>query len=582
MLPKSITTFIKGALILAPPLLIGLLIFRGGVDVPVMDEWDGTAPLFEKMADGSLRFGDFYAQHNEHRILFPRLIFFALGRLTHWDVRAEFWAIWLLTLTCLFNIWRIAHLRNSVSMFWLLFAASLLLFNPQNVANFLWGFQLGFLLPLACITASIWMAAYLSYPFNFLAAIILCTICTFSIGGGFTSWLLTTPILLFAQRQSNSPASKKWWVTWVILFCLELVAYFWGYKKPPYHPPIWWFLWHPIVAAEYILSFFGGPFSRGPNLPPVPVALSTGGLLLVMLLIAALYIWKKWSDRSLLCEVLPWLVLAMVSVTYAILIMIGRAGFGSDQARSARYLPFAVMLPIALLGLGPLIYSHWAHLASTRGLWVAKGSLALSILVLAFFTAMSFVGGLPFWPMYQQLGGYRKTLVAFINVLPETNGLAATVGRPSTVKTAVNVLNRIGYWRPPLIRSNLIGDIASEADASASGGFQFNEGEPGWINAGGSVFLPNQQRPADAILITCDNAAARGKPQICAITAVGSSYKMAGLRALWNASALRLTWNSRFPRGRLPKGQYFYLEAWAFNADKSRAYRLPGDAFLLQ
>src|SRR6185312_1721096 len=118
MLPKTITIFIKGLLILAPPLLIGILIFRNGVDLPILDEWDGTAPLFEKMADGSLGFGDFYSQHNEHRIFFPRLIFFALGRLTHWDVRAELWVIWLLTLICLFNVWQIARHQNLPSIFW--------------------------------------------------------------------------------------------------------------------------------------------------------------------------------------------------------------------------------------------------------------------------------------------------------------------------------------------------------------------------------------------------------------------------------------------------------------------------------
>src|ERR1044071_6817393 len=109
MLPESITKFVKLLLILAPPLLIGILILRNGVDVPVLDEWDGTAPLFEKMADGSLRLGDFYAQHNEHRIFFPKLIFFALGRLTHWDIRAELWVIWVVALVCLFSIWRITR-----------------------------------------------------------------------------------------------------------------------------------------------------------------------------------------------------------------------------------------------------------------------------------------------------------------------------------------------------------------------------------------------------------------------------------------------------------------------------------------
>ena len=185
MLPKSIATFIKGVLILAAPLLIGLLVFKNGVDFPVLDEWDGTAPLFEKMADGTLGVADFFAQHNEHRIFFPRLIFFTLGRLTHWNIRAELWVIWFLALVCLFSIWQLARRTHSVRPFWISFAASVLLFSPLGVANFLWGFQIGFLLPLACVTTCIWTAASVRYPFNFLVAIILCTISTFSIASGF-------------------------------------------------------------------------------------------------------------------------------------------------------------------------------------------------------------------------------------------------------------------------------------------------------------------------------------------------------------------------------------------------------------
>ena len=71
---KRSRTLAELLLIAAPPLLIGLLIFRNGVDTTFWDEWDGTAPLFEKMAAGTLGFADFFAQHNEHRILCPRLI----------------------------------------------------------------------------------------------------------------------------------------------------------------------------------------------------------------------------------------------------------------------------------------------------------------------------------------------------------------------------------------------------------------------------------------------------------------------------------------------------------------------------
>jgi hypothetical protein len=592
MLPKSITKFVKLLPILAPPLLIGILIFRNGADVPVLDEWDGTAPLFEKMADGSLGFGDFYAQHNEHRIFFPRLIFFALGRLTHWDTRAELWVIWLLALLCLFSIWQIARRTNSARIFWISFAASVLLFSPLGMANFLWGFQVGFLLPLACVTTCIWTAATVRYPFNFLLAIILCTVSTFSIASGFTSWLLTTPILLLAN--ARSPSSRKWWTIWVSLFSLELLLYFWDYEQPTNHPPIWWFLAHPIIAAEYVLLFFGGPFSHVTNLPPNPVGIGVGTLLLLMLLIAGLYIWRQRSERNLIANALPWLMLAMVTVTSAVLMMIGRAGFGPGQARAPRYVPFAAMLPIALVALIPLVYRHWSGETSMRERFVAKGLLAGSLAVLVFCTCSGFLAGLPLWPMNRQQRGYGKALISFINVVSETDLLAKSVfPNPARVKEAANALNRIGYLRPALFRSNQIssqkdfgnarlGNAATGTTGDAAfGEFQFNEAEAGSIAGDGLALLPNERRPADAVLITIDNTAAKGKPEICAIAQVGDPHQIAPLRAVWDSSALPSTWKCRIPRERLPQGQHYSLEAWAFNVETLQAHRLQGKALFL-
>ena len=580
MLPKSITGFLRLLLISAPPLFIGILVFKNGVDFPVVDEWDGAATLFEKMADGTLGFGDFFAQHNEHRIFFPRLIFFGLGRLTHWNVQAELWVIWLLALLCLFNIWQVARQTSSRHMFWLLFAASALLFSPLAVANFLWGFQIGFLLPLTCITAGIW-AAYLRHPVNFLVAMLLCTICTFSIASGFSSWLVTAPLLLFAQAQSS--ASRKWWIVWFSLFSLELLAYFWGYKNPPNHPPPWWFLFHPLTASQYILLFVGGPFTFGTNLPPDLLGLATGALLLVMLLIAGRYVWSKRSDRSLLGDALPWLMLAMVTTTSAILIMIGRAGFGPGQARASRYVQFAVMLPIALVALTPLVYRHWAPSASTAVRRVVKGVLTAATIPFIFLTCSGFLAGLSLWPVSRQLRTYGKTLVSFINVVPEPEELARSVFPiPGRVKTAVNVLDRIGYWRPPLARSNLVGDLTKAGDGDvALGVFQFNADEPEWINGEGWAFLPNERHPPDAILISYDDADARGKPRICAIARVGGRDVAPPLRAVLDSAALPSTWKCRFPRNRLPEGQHLVLEAWAFDVENCRAYRLPGNAFFL-
>ena len=564
-------------LIAAPPLLIGLLIFRDGVDIPFLDEWDGTTPLFEKMAAGTLGFADFFAQHNEHRILFPRLIFFGLGRLTHWNIRAELAVIWFLALVSLFNIWQLTrHSGRKDASFWLLFSASVLLFSPLSFENFLWGFQIGFLLPLACITACIWVAAYVRHPFNFVFAIMLCTICTFSIASGLSSWLVATPLLALAQARSIS--SRKWWAIWICAFLVEVLAYFYGYEKPVHHPPLWWSLRRPILAGEYVLVFLGGPFTYGTSLPPLSLGVGMGGLLVLILLICAVYIWSRRDDRVLLTDALPWLMLAMVAVSTATLTMIGRSEFGPTQARTSRYVTYAVMLPIALLALAPVVRSHWARSFSARGQLMTT---AISVLMLIPFILMAgpvFLAGLPVWPVIRQTRLYAKALVSFVNVVPEREELARRVfpydGR---VQTFANALNRIGYLRPPLLQSNLVRNVADSASSGSSrfGEFQTSEGKPGQVELGGQALLPDKGGPADAVLITYDDA--DGEPVICAIASIGSPRE-GRLRVAWDSSALPSRWRRILPIDRLPEEQHCLLKAWSYDAVACRAYRLQGSA----
>jgi hypothetical protein len=573
---RSLARFL---LIAAPPLLIGLLIFRDGVDLPFWDQWDGTAPLFEKMAAGTLGFADFFAQHNEHRILFPRLIFFGLGRLTHWNMRAELFVVWFLALVCLLNIWQMTRRScRKDSSFWLLFSSSVLLFSPLSFENFLWGFQIGFVLPLACVTACIWVAPYVRHPLNFMFAIVLCTICTFSIASGLTSWLLITPLLVLAQERST--VSRKWWAIWICAFLVEVCAYFHGYEKPARPAPLWWPLRYPISAGEYVLVFLGNPFTFGTNLPPLPLGIALGGLLVLLLLICAIYLWRKRDDRILLAEGLPWLMLAMVAVSAAILTMIGRLGFGPMQARVSRYVAFAVMLPIALLALTPLVRSHWTRSFSAQGQLMAKTASFLLLSPFILLACPSFLADLPVWPVIRQARLCGKALVSFINVVPEPEGLAWRVfpydGR---VQTAANVLNRIGYLRPPLLQSNLVRNVADPVSSGSTrfGEFQIREERSGQIELEGQAFLPDKRGPADAVLITYENAGR--EPTICAIISI-ESPREGRLRVAWDSSALPFRWKRLLAINRLPEGQLSLLKAWAYDAEACRAYRLEGSAIV--
>ncbi len=407
----------------------------------------------------------------------------------------------------------------------------------------------------------------------------LCTICTFSIASGLTSWLLATPLLMLAQARSTS--SKKWWAIWTCTFLLEMCAYFYGYEKPAYHPSVWRALSHPGPAAVYVLVFLGSPFTFGTNLPPLSLGLGMGGLLVLLLLICAVYLSSKRHDRSLLGEALPWLMLAMVAVSAAVLTMIGRLGFGPSQARASRYVTFAVMLSIALLALAPVVRSHWARSFSASGQLVTKAVSFLLLIPFILMACAGFLADLPAWPVIRQARLYSKTLVSFINFVPEREELARHLfpydGR---VKTAANALNRIGYLHPPLFQSNLVRNVADPASSGSArfGEFQISEEKSGPIELGGQAFLPDKRGPADAVLITYDNA--EGEPVICAIASIESPHG-GGLRIAWDSSALPSRWRRLLPTDRLPEGQRCLLKVWSYNAEACRAYRLEGSAIVI-
>jgi len=133
-----------------------------------------------------------------------------------------------------------------------------------------------------------------------------------------------------------------------------------------------------------------------------------GGLLVLLLLICAVYLSSKRHDRSLLVEALPWLMLAMVAVSAAVLTMIGRLGFGPSQARASRYVTFAVMLPIALLALAPVVRSHWARSFSASGQLVTKAVSFLLLIPFILMACAGFLADLPAWPVIRQARPYSK------------------------------------------------------------------------------------------------------------------------------------------------------------------------------
>ena len=137
-------TVVQSVLIAAPVALAACLVARYGVDVPFWDEWT-IAEFLQKIDGGTLTASALLSQHNEHRMLVPRIIQLVVAFGVGWDTRILMWlsqGLLLAGLSGCVVLWRrsLAHRATWPATISLALVA-LLLFSPAQHQNLLWGFR---------------------------------------------------------------------------------------------------------------------------------------------------------------------------------------------------------------------------------------------------------------------------------------------------------------------------------------------------------------------------------------------------------------------------------------------------------
>jgi hypothetical protein len=566
----------------APAALIGVLVYAFGVDVPVVDQWDGVGPLFEKWEAGTLQFAHFYALHNEHRMLFPRLVMFGLAWVSGWNIRVELFVLWAMAVLCALNLWRLARATGfgpGTAGPWLLVAATALWFTPLQYENWLLGIQIGVMLPVACTTACAWIALSPRAPVRFVATAALAAVDTYSMASGFLCWPLTFPLLLCRGGRTAWREQRGWLAIWLFCCALTLGTYLVGYHRPPDHPDPWVFASEPLSFSAYALGYLGSNFSSGTALAPSAVAEGAASVLLALLAGCLAYLWRWRGDHALVARALPWLVPPGLAIGAALLTALGRLGFGVEQALMSRYIAFSIWLPIGLLFLVWLVFQHWADRAPPRRA-AAVGSALIA--VAAGFAQLHVLGALataPIWADQMRQRLIAKALVELIDVTDEPEALSRYVHpNAASLRPRIEALDRLGFLRPALVRSRAISEIADPRDPGSAeyGELQsFGWGRSGQWGAKGWAVLPDSRRPADAVVLTQDDAS--GEPQIVTLAKIGvPRADVAGAKT--EPAYVRAGWIERFDDGQLPEGAR--IKAWAFDAERGRAHRLAGEAVL--
>ena len=577
--PRVVSANVLEFLVLAVPAFwLGSLIFRYGVDSPWGDQWQVIPRLVSEMQAGTLDFDDFFAFHSEHRILFPSLISFFLARLTHWNIRVELLVIWFLVSACAFNVWRIAALtgnRNTRAHLFMLFAASLLIFTPLQWENLLWGFQIGFFLPLACMTALPWVALSIRWPFNFVYALILCLVSTFSIASGFASWPLAAGLLLLANGKARSHFHLLCWFLWICVGCASVALYFHGFEQPGWHPSQAETLRHPLLALQFALIYLGFPFSTGIPANRIAVATSVGGALVVALFLALAYLWRARTDRPFLVRSAPWLALIGIALITCFLTTLGRVGFGIPAAMQSRYVSFAILLPIGLLFLVAQIIGHWRlrqPVESGLRKCALYGSVVFSA-ALGLLLCFATIRVLRFWPVLQHERLSGKAILLLSNILDEPGAIRRYVHPNPAVKDWARALNRLDYLRPNPLRSSRIAEIARVAPDQVAGAFQqLSRTTTGDLIASGWAILPWKNRVADSVLLTWEDGL--GDPLIFVRVDV-KKQRDDVVERLGHPGYRDCGWIISLPPDQIPSGTR-WIKAWALDAEDGHAFLIGG------
>ncbi|HEY0789469.1 MAG TPA: hypothetical protein VGD78_00265 [Chthoniobacterales bacterium] len=369
-----------------------LLILTNGIKVPVVDEYEFVW-VIETIRSGHASFATFWAPHNEHRILFPRLVLSLLIFLTRWNSVAIMIASWavmagagLFLLHCLTRIFDEFRPR-----LWIVAVAlSLSLFySAIQKENWLWAFQLTFfLVQFGVILGTFWMSFTRISIFKRLpAAVLFGVLATFSAAQGLLMW----PALIITLLLSDETKRGKLVGTLVLLLLTAGVvgAYFHDYQTPSAgHFNASEILSKPKLLVHFFVELLGAPLTFGlsDDLRVKPKAAFIAGCVLLFLFFLLSYLVIRSNQRS---KAAPWIGLGFFVLGFCAMATYGRLVSGIyrlptwSAAYTSRFTTHEVLFTISVLALGYLSLGGRKR-PITRAEWSMAGLLpgALGVLVL--------------------------------------------------------------------------------------------------------------------------------------------------------------------------------------------------------
>ena len=325
-----------------PILTVAAYIYFFGLNIPFWDQWANVS-LLMKQQQGTLSFADLFAQHSEHRPLFPRLLWIVLAELTHYNVKAEQWTNLFIAVTVFgffvqrsLRLWREHNLTVPPSLIPLL---SLLVFNLGHRESWLQGFQTVMFLGMACVVIGLFLIVE-STTIAYISAIVLGVIATYSMVNGLLYWPIGLVVLLLTAPSKTRVIRI---VSWLICSSLCIGLFLANWVSTANIDPAYLFA-HSFEWLIWILNFLGAPLLAFWYVAWIFGVLSIGLYVLVLIQAIKVNLWKP---------MIPYLAIAAFILITTILISVGRMEFGLRQSTVSRYITMSAWYWASLLVLLP-------------------------------------------------------------------------------------------------------------------------------------------------------------------------------------------------------------------------------------
>ncbi len=308
-----------------------------GVNVPRQDQWSDIA-LIGRSYSGTLGFGDLWAGHNDHRILFPNLLAVALGRTTHLNLFVEMYLSAFLLFVAI-GLIAATHRRRAPSTPLIAYCpVAIVLLSLAQYQDTLWGFQIAWYIVVVCLAATLFLLDRPTLHWPALAgAIAVAVVGSYSLFQGLLIW----PVGLLLMSQRRRARSQR--IAWAVIALVTAALYFVHLASPPDR---FYVLHHPGTAIKLFFLTVGDIFAQ-------PTPFSGDNVILVfgvLMTLVAAWVVARYGLRpdpttgrpvgvALICFGLLFVASADIGTAYV---------FGAWVGTNSLYVINVLMIPIGI------------------------------------------------------------------------------------------------------------------------------------------------------------------------------------------------------------------------------------------